>query len=250
MHSSLGNTPYNYILFPFPPISFLSLKDPLFSWLRDFQLLPTVNFKTSQTYVFPKLLGKIEFFQHISSSNSTLLLSMFKFPSPNNRFPLPTNTILPTIGILCNLVTSFLLFPLLLFYLHHPTKTATLILWFHREAALFFCLFISVLVLYSIIERIQSHLQSLLQEYHKLNYYPNYKYVSYGLPQGLKISLCVWKFLFYRMGPSQATILHRSKNKEQNSSFQNRRLCLRTSVDPGICLNLIGRCWRITTWEH
>lgn len=84
---------------------------------------------------YPKLNSS----QRVSSPNSSLFLSLFKYPSPNNRLPLLTNSIFLPKGILWNPVPSSLLFPLFLFFTctvqqKHPL---TPFLWFHREAVVF-----------------------------------------------------------------------------------------------------------------
>lgn len=86
---------------------------------------------------------KLNSSQHISSPNSSLFLSVFKFPSPNNRFHLFINSILLLIGILWNLVPFFLLFPLYIFnffFTRTVQQKQPLILfpWFHRQVVGFF----------------------------------------------------------------------------------------------------------------
>lgn len=75
--------------------------------------------------------AKLNSSQHISSPNRSLFLSVFKFPSPNNRFHLFINSILLLIDILWNLVPFFPVIPIIyflmffFFYSHCPTKAAT-----------------------------------------------------------------------------------------------------------------------------
>lgn len=81
---------------------------------------------------------KLNSSQHISNPNSSLFLSVFKFPTPNNRFHLFINSILLR-GILWNLVPFFLLFPLYIFnffFTRTVQQKQPLILfpWFHQKA--------------------------------------------------------------------------------------------------------------------
>lgn len=82
--------------------------------------------------------AKLNSSQCLSSPNSSLFLSIFKFPSPNNRFPPLTNSILLPTGILWNLVSCFLLFWLYFTCTVQQKQPVILFPWFHRKAVFFF----------------------------------------------------------------------------------------------------------------
>ena len=93
--------------------------------------------------------AKLNSSQRLSSPNSSLFLSIFKFPSPNNRFPPLTNSILLPTGILWNLVSCFLLFWLCFTCTVQQKQPVILFPWFHRKAVVFFsCSFIPVLLIW------------------------------------------------------------------------------------------------------
>lgn len=230
----------SYVFFFFPPSLSSSLlsKDPLFSWLRDFQSLPTLNFKNSQTYVLPQLLGKIELFPAYIQSRQELLLPMFKFPSPNNRIPLPTNIIL-AIGICWNSVTSSLSFQLL-FYLYCPTKQPLLLFGFLENLCCFSAYsFLCSQFHISSCRGFSSAYTAFFKNLTCLLIIQVADIFHMGSQRGKNKSMCSETLVMQYSLQGRASILLGSKNKEQSSSFQNRKLCPRTSLDSGACLVLI-----------